>query len=218
MKTLLKTIVATAALSAAPFAAQAAVTSYTTEAAFMAAVSGTTTIDFDAQNTYGPEGYTYYENSPLKIGDVTFTQPDGRLFVFGSNFYWTPGLTSSYLNENCCAQHGINVDFAKAVHSVGMNLGIQNTWNSPWLDVTFKLSTGDVITTSAPLLYGSETGMAYFGFTSTEAITSFNINGTSQGIAIDNFTFTSAVPEPSTYAMLSLGLLGLGIVSRRKRS
>lgn len=216
MKTSMQSRFVAAILAFAPFAAQAAVTTYSSEAAFMAAIGPASTIDFEAQNPNGPSGYAYFNS--ITIGDVTFSQAEGRLFDFGQSYYATYGLTSSYLNQNCCAPSGIDVSFAHPIHAVGMNLGIQNTWNSSSLEVTFSLSSGDVITTTAPLLYGTHDGMAYFGFTSTTAITSFKVNGPSEGVSIDNFTTSvSAVPEPSNLAMLSLGLLGLGFVSRRKQ-
>jgi hypothetical protein len=113
---------------------------------------------------------------------------------------------------------GIDVTFATPVHAIGMNIGVQNTWNSGSLDVTYHLSTGEVITTTAPMLYGTNNAMAYFGFTSDVAISSFNVNGPSQGVAIDNFSYSAApVPEPSTYAMLGLGLLGMGLLRRRQQ-
>jgi hypothetical protein len=37
-------------------------------------------------------------------------------------------------------------------------------------------------------------------------------NGTLSGLTV------SAVPEPGTYAMMALGLLGVGLVARRRRA
>jgi hypothetical protein len=37
------------------------------------------------------------------------------------------------------------------------------------------------------------------------------------GLGWDNFTFTTAVPEPETYAMLLLGLGLLGFMAQRKK-
>lgn len=47
---------------------------------------------------------------------------------------------------------------------------------------------------------------------------SINFSAVANGVGFDNITFgaVEAVPEPSTYALLALGLAGIGFVSRRK--
>lgn len=52
---------------------------------------------------------------------------------------------------------------------------------------------------------------------------SINFGGTANRTGYDNITFGSAtpivpgIPEPSTYAMMALGLAGLGVVARRRK-
>ena len=52
---------------------------------------------------------------------------------------------------------------------------------------------------------------------------SIDFGGTANFVAFDNVTFGSAtpvpgIPEPSTYAMLALGLAGVGFVARRRKT
>lgn len=52
---------------------------------------------------------------------------------------------------------------------------------------------------------------------------SINFGGTANQTGYDNITFGSAtpvpgIPEPSTYAMLALGLAGVGFVARRRKT
>ena len=52
---------------------------------------------------------------------------------------------------------------------------------------------------------------------------SIDFGGAANGVAFDNVTFGSAtpvpgIPEPSTYAMLALGLAGVGFVARRRKT
>ena len=52
---------------------------------------------------------------------------------------------------------------------------------------------------------------------------SIDFGGTANFVAYDNVTFGSAtpvpgIPEPSTYAMLALGLAGVGFVARRRKT
>ncbi len=88
--------------------------------------------------------------------------------------------------------------------------------------VTIHFSDGaDFATTISP------TSLQFFGFASNRTdITGLNLAGNSgvYGFALDNFTFTpgvvnNGVPEPGTYAALAgIGLTGLGILRRRRRS
>jgi hypothetical protein len=220
MKNLLTSIILAIAAGTS-LSAQAALVTYTDRASFLAASSGFTTIDFDAQNPAGPSSFTNY-NPSLNIGSVTFNQAEGGLYVFGGSYYFTL-LTSSYLSQDS-GFSGINVSFANPVYGVGMDLGIPFPWDSPDLSAIFNLSNGDTVTTTAPQLTGPPAGMNFFGFYSDTAFSSFNLNGPSHALSLDDLSFTSqapqapqSVPEPATLALLGLGLYGIAASRRRRK-
>jgi len=200
---------------------QAAVITYADRASFDSAAGPTTLLNF---NGVAAGGHTYHVNTAT-FGDVTFTQPDNRLFTFGEDFYPTNGLTSGYLNQNCCGPAGLTATFANGVHSVGMDLGIQQNWSNAANpnDIVMTTSDGDVLTYSAQVLYNNTNTLGFFGFSSTVAITSIHFDNDAEGIVIDNFAFTTseaasavAVPEPATLAILGLGLMCLGYTRSRR--
>ena len=207
-------------LFALVFSAQArgaTITVYSDASAFAAAVGSTTLIDFEAQNNNGDNSYEYH-GTLLTVGDVSFVNPEARLFVIGSDYagYATQGLTSDYLNRNISSPAGINVSFANGVSGVGMGLGyLFGSSNA----ITFTLSTGDVINTTAPQVSGNSNPLVFFGFTSNVPIVSFNVNGGSGVEVIDDFRYAESlatVPDlTSTLSLLSVSLAGL--IATRKR-
>ncbi len=70
---------------------------------------------------------------------------------------------------------------------------------------------------------GNSTGPFFFGFTSDVAFTSFtlsaNLNGITENYTLDNLTAltTSPVPEPATFGLMGLALVGLGFARRSRR-
>ena len=83
-----------------------------------------------------------------------------------------------------------------------------------YVNNVFLTSTGQIYT---PYQWQQTTAM----FTATGASTLVEFrsmgNQVSYGDFIDNVSVQSTVPEPSTFAMLGVGLLGAGLVVRRRR-
>lgn len=207
MMRIIKLTAAMFLLLAATTGTHAAVITYADRASFDAAVPGTTLVDFETTSASLASSVT--------VGDVTFSQAGGRLYVFTPSAYSTNG--SRYLNHNNNGSPDVVVTFATPVTAVGFDLGYLFNWgNSPEAgEFEIALSSGDVVSASAPEWYNSVvTGatLTFVGFVLDTPITSFVIGDPSDGTAIDNFAFATSsvpVPEPSSLALLALGAVGL---------
>jgi hypothetical protein len=202
--------------------ASASIQLYGTRTAFDAAVTNQTLHNFEAQNPYGPSSYQSYGNT-LSLPGVQFTLGSYRLFVFGEDYYYTPGLTSSYLNHNSGGGGDIVATFTQPVYSIGMDLGqLTPGWGGPTGSITVNLSTGDSVTINDLVMASSGSGLTFVGLTSDVAIVSVTFNDQSDSLIIDNFAFSTdqiaAVPEPASLAIWGgLGLAGLVAARRRKK-
>lgn len=67
-----------------------------------------------------------------------------------------------------------------------------------------------------PVDYSSG-GMAFAGFTDFgQSITSVTINSPGDIISVDDVLYSSAIPEPTTWAMMLIGFVGLGFAGYRR--
>jgi hypothetical protein len=209
-----------AALLAPVKSAHGAFVFYPTRAAFDAATTGVTTIDFEG--IAPPGGFSYFGRpGSLTLSGVMFTTPgNADLYVISSTFY--PGYnlgSGDFLQSGNGTPSSLTatVQLPGVFTAAAFDLGTFDTINS---QVTVQLSTGDQFTTSAP--FPTPT---FVGFTSTVPFTSLSITITGgdrrDALNVDNFAFgsaVSAVPEPSSQVLLALGSLGLlGYVWRRAR-
>jgi len=197
----------------------ASVITYADQAAFNAATTGVTSIGFegiaptDDFTAYGPGG-------SLTLSGTTFTAAGpADLFVNSSTYYFaTFGVgynlgSGDYLLVGNNSPATLEVQLPGGFTAIAFDIG---TFDDPTSQITITLSSGDVLTTSAPI-----PSVSFVGFTSTTPITSLEIaisGGDRQDtLSIDNFQFGTAVPEPSTLALAGLGGFGLLISARRRR-
>lgn len=191
-----------AVLALASASSFASTTVYTSSAAFLANVAtGAYTESFngltDTDGSFGSGAFSYTVSAPGSVyasGDFIGTNQEGE------------ALTITFTSGNVTAL-GANffaVNLSDAFQAVAMSV---------------TLSDGTVASFSPASVSAS-----YRGFTSDLAITSLVIAspGTSLYAGLDNLTvgttITSvpAVPEPTTWALMALGLAGIGFAARRK--
>jgi hypothetical protein len=191
------------------YPASAAVVSYTNRAAFEATLSSSTTLDLETgtPGDYGTAG-------GVTIGGVTFTG------VGQSGFYL-------FLQDDCmffanlCIIGPASTDptygytritLPAGVNSIGADFAGYQGLVAPY---EVRLSTGDTVTGT---FSGAFFAFDFIGITSTTPIAyaDFYIgfsaanNNQAQASLIDNVTFGTTVPEPSTWLLcLPLGILAI---------
>ena len=196
---------------------QADVVSYATLADFKAATTGNSTITFDGNPAN--VGATYY--SSLTIGDVTFSQDpwSSHLFVFSPVYNLTLGLTSDYLVNNA-GPDVVGVSFANPVYGFAADIGSYYNWSHATPRITFDFAGSSQSFTLPNYLFQTSNTLNFVGFTSTTPFSKISISDGTNGLVIDNFNsatgLQSAVPEPSTWAMLILGFAGIGFMGYRR--
>jgi hypothetical protein len=174
-----------------------------------------------------PPDYTF--GPSYSQGGYTFTGDHGSNIAFAN---WAQSPFSTDLPFNASNSNGdivdnfsvaeLNTITNDAGHAFGLSTiglaDIKNGGSGGIVDFSFTHANGTVDTTSVTLLTGIA-GLQTFSFNESN-LTSVTFNSTTN-VQFDNVgvsTMTAAVPEPSTWAMMILGFVGLGFMAYRRKS
>ena len=217
-----------AACAAAPLltagVAQASIITFTNRSLFEAALSSSTTFDFNgvAEGTQLDNLSVGYDFGPFSIND---SGGGGQVYIRNS----TSGTASSGIvdgtnfvryNENASGLHELIVTFDTAVQALGVD------FNNPSSDTA--LDTFDVYVTlgSTDYLVAAAGTSGFFGALSTDASMTqavFNLfdypTKGSGVLGLDNFTWgtpVAAVPAPAALPLFASAVAGFGLFAGRR--
>lgn len=222
--TLAMAMLATAAVSMA-----GAITQYTSRSAFNTAVGAVTLEDFTSTFHFPiSSGVLNSSTNQPGIGitpgtiqpGVTYTAPvntSGPDFNIDAGGGYVGGFLDSLLNG--AASRALTATFSGPVGAFGFDT---NELGGLSESILINFSGGGSFTTTL----NPAGSLTFFGFqSSSQDISSivFQYNSpTTFGFALDNFAFTpnggggQTVPEPASAVLLSAGLVGLGVLHRKR--
>ncbi len=211
MKSSLLKPIAFAVLCAAAGASQAALTVYTTQASFLAAV---TSPGVDTFAGFNIDGTT---SSPItrSAGAYSYTATAST-----STFYGAGSTADTWLSTNLAEDSIQFSGFTTGVNAIGANFfgsNIAGAFAAGDVTLTAVDSMG---TTSIQVITGATT-TSFLGFVSTGTISMLTLSAV-QTVSplwptVNNLTLAAPVPEPETYALMLAGLGVIGFMARRRR-
>lgn len=208
------------------------------EATFLSYLKDTTTEDFEGF-TAATDSSGQTVNINTGVGTFTQLQTGGNGATEACNdggFSCTGGLaildstTSPFIGRYPMPDEPGNNNWLDSMDSQEMEFSISGMFKAVGfymtdpndvgglLDIVFEDDTTATYNMNDIFTGAQGEGAAYYlGFISDVAITSlvFKSNHTNDGFGIDNVT-VGQVPEPGTLALMGLGLMGIGMMRRRR--
>ena len=157
-----------------------------------------TTITFEGMAA--PGGFASFDGGPLVLSGATFTS-DGFLFVIDPGYYGSH-YASGFLNADYANDaNTITVALPPNVYSGAFDFG-----------GLFGALAGRLIVNGATFDFSSENSIVgtgvldHFNFSSPSPIAAVTLilPDAPNYAAIDNFSYTTGIPEPATWAMLAV--------------
>jgi hypothetical protein len=197
------------------------VSTYTTAASFDAVTTDQNTVGFSSSIPCPPCYQFANPGSPqtYSTGGITFTttDPDGLNLNLPSLYTTTPPYPSEFLSNVYYVPPNaipIRPDTLTITLSTAVTAFALDFTTPEGVNVTFGLGNGFTTTVSTtafgqPQFEGFVSNTPFDTITLTDSLP----NG---WFVFDVTTATAAVPEPSTWAMIIIGFLGLGLLAHRR--
>lgn len=182
---------------------------YTSQAAFDAATTGDTWINFTAPS---PTDFLNVGSTYTDAGTGTsFTIGSSGIDVTGKNWYGTGTYAKDFLVGDSAAfsvANSLTINVPGGSTAFGFDIG--GLFSAAVFNV--QLSDGSSFAISVPASFNT----SFFGFTSPSGITSLSFNtAAGETFAITDAVTGTAVPEPASLVLLGSGVVGM--LARRRR-